>query len=777
VIRVALGLAAAFLLVAAFTAFRDSSEAAVGHGSVPATTVTARYPIKHIIIIDKENRSFDEMFGLFPGADGATHAMLSNGHVVPLNHTPDRMLLDVGHAGAAAQLAVDNGRMDRFDLLPGAIQDGKDLADSQYHESDIPNYWQYARAFTIDDHFFSTIMGPSFPNHLVSVAATSGNVIDNPRGQLVHAWGCDGGPNSVVSGINPDGTRFLTHPCFNFQTLPDILRRYHISWKYYAPPQFASGYVWSALDAVRHIRYSSLWRTNVPNDRTFVSDVKDGRLPTVSWLVTNARESDHPPAAICVGEAWSVRMINAVMRSQYWKDTAIFLTWDDFGGFYDHVAPPRLDLISLGPRVPTIVISPYARAGYIDHSQLEFDSFLRFIEADYHLPSLTNRDRIAPNMLSSFDFLQKPLSPLVLTPRSCPARDYATATLLSGRVVRAKIEHKLHSLILRIGGNTLVTVLFGPSYNLRDPQHQKLSFDDISVGDLISTSATPDPQRALVYSAFTLKDHSVTELKNVSAVINNVDQDASAFSAVIGKSTVLVTVQKSTKITRPDGTPGTLSDLVGSQEVRISGILNHDNQSILHTSAVRVLAPITAHFGVTVRSTTVKPGSKETLALTAPSGTKLAIAIRYAAGQTKRTSVTAGKTGRTTYTFVVSAGVNTVTSTRATVTVTSKSGTAHAVFSVARATVEVYTAHSSVKHGAKQSIEVIGKARDRVQLQILWPDKHYQTHTVKLDSHGHATYTLTVPTMAHHAHGTATVQAIASTSAGFYQAVTRFKVS
>jgi phospholipase C len=112
------------------------------------------------------------------------------------------------------------------------------------------------------------------------------------------------------------------------------------------------------LDAIKHIRFGPLWKTNVVRDTTFIKDVQSGHLPQVSWLVTNALESDHPPASICLGENWTVRQINAVMKSRYWKDTAIFLTWDDFGGFYDHVAPPHLDYISLGPRVPTIVISP-----------------------------------------------------------------------------------------------------------------------------------------------------------------------------------------------------------------------------------------------------------------------------------------------------------------------------------------------------------------------------------------------------------------------------------
>jgi phospholipase C len=221
----------------------------------PEPIHSAQYPIRHIIIIDKENRSFDEMFGLFPGADGTSSAHLSSGRVVLLGHTPERMMLDISHSGASAMQAVDRGKMDRFDSLPGAWQGGKNVAVTQLHEADIPDYWRYARNFALDDRFFSTIMGPSFPNHLITVAATSGNTIDNPHGQIARAWGCDGGPHSFVDGISPSGKYFVTRPCFDFRTMPDLFQHYHLSWKYYAPRQFTFGYVWNALDAIKHIRY------------------------------------------------------------------------------------------------------------------------------------------------------------------------------------------------------------------------------------------------------------------------------------------------------------------------------------------------------------------------------------------------------------------------------------------------------------------------------------------------------------------------------------------
>lgn len=739
---------------------------------------TPTYPIKHIVIIDKENRSFDTMFGLFPHADGATKARTSQGDVIPLRRTPDRLLLDVGHAGAAASLAVDNGKMDGFDLLPGAVQNGQDMADTQFHGSDIPNYWTYARTFTLDDHFFSTIMGPSFPNHLITVAATSGNTIDNPRGQLVHAWGCDGGKESVVSGINADGKRFVTHPCFDFQTFPDLFQKYHVSWKYYAPAQYRSGYVWNALDAIRHIRFGPLWKTNVVRDTSFVHDVASGHLPAVSWLVTNARDSDHPPASICLGEDWTVRQINAVMQSRYWKDTAIFLTWDDFGGFYDHVAPPRLDYISLGPRVPTLVISPYARPHFIDSKELEFDSFSRFIEQDFHLPSLTDRDRRAPSMLSSFDFQQKPVPPLILKPRTCPKSAYATSTPLSGTVVRKKLEHQLHSLLLRIKGGTIVTILFGPSYDLRDVGKNRVSFDDISVGDAIVTRGTPDPQRALVYTAFGMRDSNLKKISNARAVVATVDQDLSSFVADMGTTHLVVELARGTKIVRADGSVGSGNDLVGSQVVRITGLLNTRAQEIVRTDQVKIVSTAPAHLTVSASHAVISAGNTQTLTIAAPARTSLAASVRYPSGQTVTARLTSSAGGKALYSFSVPAGATTASSQIVKVTITASAASATTQFKISRAPIELFLTRSSAKAGEQQSVRAIGVRGAKVQVRILWPDGRYTWHTMLLDQKGYGTYAFRIPPhLPKTASTTVIVEAEVSAHGAPYVGVARFKLA
>ncbi|MGI8824182.1 MAG: phospholipase C [Chloroflexota bacterium] len=623
----------------------------------------ASFPIHHIVIIDKENHSFDNLFGRFPGADGTAHAHLSTGRHVELVRTPDHTLLDVGHAGAAAFLAVDSGRMDKFDLLPGAHQDGKDIANSQYQQADIPNYWKYAEHFTLDDHFFSTIMGPSFPNHLVTVAGTSGNTIDNPSGQILHAWGCDAGSQSHVRAIRADGSSYFIRPCFDFKTLPDLFQKYHVSWKYYAPAYLKSGYVWSSLDAIKHIRYSSLWKHNVPSDTSFVHDVKDGHLPSVSWLVTDARHSDHPPASICLGEGWTVGAVNSIMRSRYWKDTAVFLTWDDFGGFYDHVAPPRRDVIGLGPRVPTIVISPYARRHGVDHSVLDFNSFLRFIEEDFHLPSLTSADKHAASMTSSFDFKQRPLRPLDLTPARCPKSAYATSTSLSGQVERPHTYKGLNSIVLRIKGGTIVSVLFGPSYVMEDRTGtRRFPFSFVSPGDEVSTRATPDPQKALVYTAFTLRDLSLVPWNNKRVVITTVAPDGSYFGAMTGSQSVIVNVSRHTRIVTATGSHGSASDLIVNEVVSLNGLLNSRSMTVLGTTSLRVMTH-------------------------GPKGNRKVIALK------------------------------------------------------------ISVRHSSLRGGERQSLSLRGPAAARLEVQILYPDGRYASHSLSLDAEGKASYSFTVRTL------------------------------
>jgi phospholipase C len=427
------------------TAFWLSGSRAAGSQSATRSSTSPApgqgiQKIQHIVFLIKENRTYDHYFGTFPGGDGATSGMTALGKTIPLSQAPDETPWDIGHSWRDALVAINNGKMNKFDLVENGEEDGYRLAYTQYHESDIPNYFTYARNFVLADRMFSSMAGPSFPNHLYTVAAEDGGALDNPRPNHYN-WGCDSDEDQNVATQKPDGRLTNDPPCVDFQTLADSLEAAHHSWKYYAPPKGKYGYQWSTLDAIKHIRETPLWKQHVVNDDQFISDAQNGRLPEVSWLVTGD-DSEHPPLSVCAGENWTVRQLNAVMTGPDWNSTVVFLTWDDFGGFYDHVPPPSIGIDMLGPRVPLLIISPYARKGYISHTQYEFSSFLKFAEVRFGLQPLTDRDSKANDMLDSFDFNQQPQPTLILQEHRCPI-----APLLTWHVTSLldRIEHRWKS--------------------------------------------------------------------------------------------------------------------------------------------------------------------------------------------------------------------------------------------------------------------------------------------------------------------------------------------
>lgn len=378
--------------------------------------------IQHIVFILKENRTFDTYFGTYPGADGATSAVISTGQTIHLAHTPDPAPRDIsGHGWFDAITGMNGGRMDHFDVIPGANDNGDRLGLTQLTQKDIPNYFTYAQNFVLADRMFSSLQGASFANHLYMVAGQSGGAFTVPAmGSITpKAWGCDSPDGTTVKVEDEDQTISSPFPCLEFPTLTDILDSAGISWKYYAPAQGQPGYVYSSLDAINHIRFGPEWQDHVVSDTKFATDAQNGTLPAVSWLVTSDSNNEHPPSGVCGGENWTVKQLNALMQGSDWNSTAVFLTWDDFGGFYDHVVPPSLDFFGLGPRVPLLIISPFARQGFISHTTYEYSSILKFIEVRFGLPSLTPRDENANDTTDSFDFTQAPLSPLILQQRTC----------------------------------------------------------------------------------------------------------------------------------------------------------------------------------------------------------------------------------------------------------------------------------------------------------------------------------------------------------------------
>jgi len=378
--------------------------------------------IEHIVFIVKENRSFDSYFGTFPGANGASTATLSTGQVITLGHLPDPPKHDMGHEWTDNHSNIDGGRMDRFDLELTCSVNGDLQCMEQLYQADIPNYWAYAQNYALADAAFSSVASGSYPAHLALVSGSIQSVLDNPRSSLPGQWGCDGVAGTNVPYMEATEVVSSEFTCFNATTIGDLADSAGVSWKAYTSLSTESGYIYNPFRSFSTIFYGSDWNTKVVSASTFISDALAGNLPALSWVTPPSIDTDHPPDSACIGENWTVQQINAVMQgpAAQWNNTVIILTWDDFGGLYDHAPPPYRDQYGLGIRVPFLIISPWAIQG-VYHTEIEFASVLRFMEETFGLPTLGGADKIANDMQDAFNYSQTPLPPLVLSPRTCPS--------------------------------------------------------------------------------------------------------------------------------------------------------------------------------------------------------------------------------------------------------------------------------------------------------------------------------------------------------------------
>jgi phospholipase C len=409
----------------------DGGEDSGTDAGMQDTGVPMNIPIKHVVIVIKENHTFDNYFGSFPGAEGIAMIQTQNGMIAPPK-APDRTTRDLCHAHDCALTDLNGGKMDGWDNTAGTSQNGDNLAYAQYDGTSIPNYWAYAKAFTLGDHFFANVLGPSFPGHTEVLAAQSGWAYGNPNTSLLQPyWGCDQPQTTRVSIQDQMSCQSKdVFPCFDIPSLPDVLPQ-GVDWKFYGTNFYLLPEVWSMFDAIKSIRNGPGWKNIVTADN-FTADIQAHRLPAVSWLVNQDLSDEHPAiGGVCQGENWTVTYINQIMNSEYWKDTAILFTMDDFGGWYDHVPPPRIDgcdqakPFGLGFRLPLLVISPYAKPGFIFKEVSEQASVVRFVEKVFGSTKTLNdldpaaRDKGANDLLNAFDFNQKPLPPLVLKTRTC----------------------------------------------------------------------------------------------------------------------------------------------------------------------------------------------------------------------------------------------------------------------------------------------------------------------------------------------------------------------
>jgi len=446
--------------------------------SSPASTTAATgiHKIKHVIIVMQENRSFDTYFGTYPGADGIPMANgvptvcvpnPAGGCTRPYHDTAD---VNGGgpHAEPNAVADVNGGKMDGFIRQRDAAQvscanpDNPACASSGapdvmgYHTAaEIPNYWTYARDFVLDDHMFEAVKSWSLPEHLYMVSAWSAKCKNRS-------------PMSCVNNIAGPVARFnqlVSQELATGQTSIDLawtditwlLYARHVSWAYYiqagtqpdcsddaaetcapVPQRATTPGIWNPLPLFGDVR-ADHQLGNIQDLSAYYAAAKAGTLPAVSWITPSNADSEHPPASVHQGQAYVTSVINAAMKSPDWDSTAIFVSWDDWGGFYDHVVPPAVDQNGYGLRVPSLVISPYAKQGYIDQQTLSSDAYLKFIEDDFlggarlnpatdgrpdPRPDVRENAPILGRLDQDFDFSQPPRAPVLLAtnpPADSPA--------------------------------------------------------------------------------------------------------------------------------------------------------------------------------------------------------------------------------------------------------------------------------------------------------------------------------------------------------------------
>jgi len=431
----------------------------------PQQTVFLKDKIKHIIIIMQENRSFDQYFGTYPGADGipmqngvptvCVNDPQTNQCVKPY-HDPQDVNAGGPHSESSAKRDINGGKMDGFigafrqsqkmckrPDTPGCSMGNTPDVMGWHDAREIPNYWTYAQNFVLQDKMFEPNASWSLPSHLFMVSAWSAKC------------STPGDPASCANALDGPSGLNVSKNDYAWTDLTYLLHKNNISWGYYlsegSEPDCADDAmlcqpkpqarnvpgIWNPLPAFDTVKQDNQLG-NIQTVDKFFAAAKDGSLPQVSWVVPENNVSEHPPAKISTGQTYVTGLVNAVMQGPDWDSTAIFISWDDWGGFYDHVNPPKVDENGYGLRVPGLVISPYAKKGLVDHQVLSFDAYLKFIEDDF-----LNGQRIDPktdgrpdprpdvrenasqlgNLINDFDFSQNPRAPLVLpeNPKPGPA--------------------------------------------------------------------------------------------------------------------------------------------------------------------------------------------------------------------------------------------------------------------------------------------------------------------------------------------------------------------
>jgi phospholipase C len=372
-------------------------------------------PIQHVVIIVQENRTVDDLFQFLPGANVRSYGYNSTGNQIPLQSESLAAPYDLSHTHGYWLTEYDKGQMNGFEqeLCTGTCP--KDAAYAYVPQSEVQPYYTLAETYTFADNMYETDQAPSFVSHQYLVSGTStvsdgspNRAANNPvtAGGSV-TGGCDSPVGSAVAVINPMGVTprsLRTFPCFARQSLMNELDAAGLSWKYYQANPGAG--IWNAVDGIQSIwsNKSEMAANVISPSSQVLTDIANGKLADVVWVTPTGPASDHPKVNNGSGPSWVASVVNAIGNSQYWSNTAIFITWDDWGGFYDHVTPTSYNSFELGFRVPLIVVSPYAKRGYMSHVQHEFGSILKFTEETFGLPSLNTTDARADDLSDCFSF-------------------------------------------------------------------------------------------------------------------------------------------------------------------------------------------------------------------------------------------------------------------------------------------------------------------------------------------------------------------------------------
>jgi phospholipase C len=435
-----------------------------------AAALEGIHKIQHVVVIMQENRSFDSYFGTYPGADGIPAGVcepdpLNGGCIVPFHDSSDENF-GGPHSAHNAAADIDRGAMDGFvsqaekglkcsstEPTCSPCNVSEEHAHSAcldvmgYHDArEIPNYWSYAENYVLQDDMFESVASWSQPEHLFMVSGWSAACPNGDTNPMDCTNALEGGPNL---DLEPNAT-------FAWTDITHLLDSHGVSWRYYvfegSEPDCESDEQLTCAPVHQGSKTPGIWNplpkfTDVQEDKqqgniqsltnfyTAVHQRTSCGLAQVTWIDPNGLVSEHPPSLISTGQAYVTTLINAIMRSPCWAGSTIFLSWDDWGGFYDHVPPPAIDENGYGVRVPGLVVSPYARAGYIDHQQLSHDAYLKFIEDDFlggrrlnpkndgrpdRRPDVREEAPGLGSLESDFNFNQAPLPPLILPAHPAP---------------------------------------------------------------------------------------------------------------------------------------------------------------------------------------------------------------------------------------------------------------------------------------------------------------------------------------------------------------------